>query len=226
MVSKSYIYRMFGQSPIKPLQQHMEKVVACVNEVLPLFEAVINGDRKLVNSQQKKISRLEREADVLKKELRLHLPNSLLLPVPRADLLELLTMQDRIANTAKDVAGLIAGRNMEFPSVIAEPLRDFLIRCTDAVKQAEQTVNELDELVATGFRGREVDIVNAMLKKLDEIEADTDRIQVQIRATLFGIEKSLPPIDAMFLYKMIESTGDIADYAQRVGSHLQVLLAR
>ena len=65
-----------------------------------------------------------------------------------------------------------------------------------------------------------------MIRKLDVIEADTDDIQVRIRASLFAIEKELPPIDVMFTYKIIEWIGDVADISQRVGSRLQLLLAR
>jgi len=135
-------------------------------------------------------------------------------------------MQDRIANTAKDVAGLIVGRKMSFPDELGQPLVDFVQRCVDTARQAETTVNELDELVETGFRGKEVELVQSMLSKLDEIESDTDKMEIEIRSTLFKIEKDLPPVDVMFLYKVIESTGDMADIAQRVGSRLQLLLAR
>jgi len=43
---------------------------------------------------------------------------------------------------------------------------------------------------------------------------------------LFDIEKQLPPIDVMFLYRIIELTGDIGDMAERVGRRLELMLAR
>jgi hypothetical protein len=46
--------------------------------------------------------------------------------VARRDLLELLTMQDKVANKAKDIAGLILGRKMEFPESIGPQLREFV----------------------------------------------------------------------------------------------------
>ncbi|HBP75141.1 MAG TPA: phosphate transport regulator, partial [Alcanivorax sp.] len=36
----------------------------------------------------------------------------------------------------------------------------------------------------------------------------------------------LPPVDVIFLYKIIEWIGDLADRAQKVGGRLQLLLAR
>ena len=79
------IFGMFGHSPIQPLQQHMEKTQACVQQLSPFFIAVIAGDWISAEQHQQVISSLETEADQLKKDLRLHLPNSLFLPVPRTD---------------------------------------------------------------------------------------------------------------------------------------------
>lgn len=220
------IANLFGTSPVRPLQRHMAKVVECVSQLEPLFEAVSANDTQAVNQVQERIVALEHEADDLKHDLRLHLPRSLFLPVERRDLLEVLTMQDNIANRAKDIAGLIRGRQMTFPEDLGPQLQTFVKRCIDACLQAQKTVNELDELVETGFRGAEVELVQSLITELDLIETDTDKIQVDIRAKVFEIERDLPPIDAMFLYRVIDWTGDVGDCAQRVGSRLQLMLAR
>ena len=217
---------IFGTSPVKPIQDHMEKVYACACELIPLFNAVISDDWDGVIKHQAKISHLEREADILKKELRLHLPKGLFMPVARQDVLEMVLMQDRIANRAKDIAGTILGRHMTLPEVIQEDYIRFVQRCIDACKQARKAINELDELVETGFSGREINIVNDMITKLDDIESDTDNLQSEIRHKIFEIENELPPIEVMSLYKIIERTGEVADSSQRVGSRLQLMLAR
>ena len=36
----------------------------------------------------------------------------------------------------------------------------------------------------------------------------------------------MPPVDVMFLYKIIDRIGELADCAQKVGSRLQLLIAR
>ncbi|GMQ75556.1 MAG: TIGR00153 family protein [Gammaproteobacteria bacterium] len=220
------IAKLFGTSPVRPLQQHMAKVVECVSQLAPLFDAILANDPAAVDRIQERIVALEHDADDLKHDLRLHLPRSLFLPVERRDLLEVLTMQDKIANRAKDIAGIIRGRRMSFPADVGPLLKDFVKRCIDACLQAQKTVNELDELVETGFRGAEVELVQSMINELDRIETDTDTIQVEIRTKVFAIERDLPPIDAMFLYRVIDWTGDIGDRAQRVGSRLQLMLAR
>jgi len=226
MAVSNYMSGIFGNSPVKPMQMHMDKVHECVSLLVPFFEAVLVEDWKKVEKHQKKISVLENEADALKKELRLNLPKGLFMQVSRRDILEILTIQDSVANKAKDVAGLILGRKMILPKKIATDYLKFVQRCVDASAQAKVTINELDELVETGFRGTEVKLVQKMIKTLDKIEADTDKLQRKIRLKLFEIENDMPPLEVMFLYKVIEGTGDVADQAQRVGSRLQLLLAR
>lgn len=226
MSRKSYIFSMFGTSPVRPMQQHMAEVQACTTELIPFFEAALAGDWDKAAEVQKIISKQEGAADELKRELRLNLPSGLMMAMSRRDLLETLTMQDRIANKAKDIAGLMLGRKMSFPTEIAPLILDFVKRCIDASTQAQTAINELDELVETGFRGREVELVEAMITKLDEIESDTDKMQVAVRSKLFELEKDLPPVDVMFIYRVIEWIGDLADLAQRVGSRLEIMLAR
>jgi len=204
----------------------MAKVQACISELEALFEAAIEKDFDSVAAVQKRISDLEHDADDIKKELRIHLPKGMFMPVSRGDVLNVLAMQDRIANRSKDIAGIMTGRKMQIPEEIAEPFMKLVRRSVDASAQAQVAINELDELVETGFRGGEVKLVEKMLTKLDTIESETDVLQREIRGTLFKMETTIPPVEVMFLYQMIDWTGDLGDLAQRVGSRLQLMLAR
>jgi len=217
---------MFGPSPIRPLEEHMAKVHACVKMLELFFTAVFAEDWSKAETLQRDIVHLENEADSMKRDLRLHLPKSLFMPVARGDLLELLNVQDRLANKARDIAGVVLGRKMVFhPSITASYL-DFLKRCIDASCQADVAIHELDELLETSFSGSEVKVVEGMIAKLTQIEHDTDEMQIRLRQIMLKLEDQLPPIHVMFLYKIIEWTGELADGAHEVGDRLQILLAK
>ncbi|PWY55336.1 TIGR00153 family protein [Legionella qingyii] len=220
------IFNMFGPSPIRPIEQHMRKVHQCAKQLYPFFEAILKKDWTTANKIKEKIISLEKEADLIKRDLRLHLPTGLFLPVSRTDLLELLNAQDFIANKAEDIAILIISRQMTIPETIVPIFMPFLSRCLDASKQACKAINELDELLETGFRGSEVKIVEEMILTLYEIEHDSDERLADIRHRIFEIEKDLSAIDAIFLYKLVQWIDDLADGAQHVGSRLQILIAR
>ena len=61
---------------------------------------------------------------------------------------------------------------------------------------------------------------------VDSIEDDTDHIQISLRHNLYLRESELNPIDAMFLYKVLDKIGDLADQAQRVGSRLELMISK
>ncbi len=221
----SYISKIFGASPVGPIQDHMETCYRCARELVRFFEHVIANDWPQVEASRKRIVDLEHEADEFKRQVRTQLPKSLLMPVPREDLMELLLVQDRIANRARDVSGLVFGRRMEIPPPIQQEFLSFVSRNVDAAKKARKSIRELDELYETGFRGAEAELVESLVQEMDQIEDDTDAMQAALRAKLFKIEGELSPIDVMFLYRVIELTGDIADMAERIGRRLEVLLS-
>lgn len=220
------IFNMFGPSPIKPIEQHIHKAYTCAKHLAPLMESILANRWEEASDYHQKIICLEKEADDMKRELRLHLPTGLFLPVARTDLLELLSIQDSLANKAKDIAGLLIGRKMHIPSTLADDIHAFLLRCLDAAKQACKAINELDELLETGFRGSEVKLVEEMIVTLDKIEKDCDEKLALIRSKLFLIEQNLPPLDAVFLYQLLQWIGELADAAQSIGGRLQILIAR
>jgi predicted phosphate transport protein (TIGR00153 family) len=225
-MSASYLSGIFGNSPVRPLQEHMEKIVACVSELTPFTKAVLKHDEQGLAIHHQNIVTMENEADALKKDLRLRLPSSLFMPIDRRDVLEVLTMQDMVAGSARDVAGLIFGRNMVIPKSMAKGYKKLVKRSIDACKQAYIAISDLDELIETGFGKVERKRIGRLLIKLDVIEQHTDELQVVLRNELFKLENELHPVNIMFLYKVIDLTGNIADRAQRVGSRLQLMLAR
>ena len=216
---------IFGSSPVKPLEQHMDIVFRCAKKLRPFFEAVIARDFDRMAEVRGQIEALEHDADALKKDIRLNMPKSLFMPVPREDLLELLLVQDKIANRTKDVSGIIMGRKMEIPDEIADIFIDFVDSNIGAAKQARKSVRELDELFTAGFKGAEVDLIAGLIDELDAMETRTDEQQTKIRSALYDIEKTLDPINAIFLYEVIQLTGEIADMAERVGRRLELLLS-
>ena len=87
-------------------------------------------------------------------------------------------------------------------------------------------VAELDELLALGFRGREAEKVNDMLKELNDIEDETDELGIALARALFEHEDEMKPVSVMMWYQLIEWIGDLADYAEKVGDRLRLLIAK
>jgi predicted phosphate transport protein (TIGR00153 family) len=215
---------LFGRSPIRPMQQHMKAAVACAREVLPLFEDMASGNTDRLPAHREKIDRLEHDADEIKNEIRSHLPKRLFMAVERRDMLEILDCQDSIADVAQDIAELADQRSMAVPEALAEPMLALVRRVISACEQADRVINELDELLETGFGGRETGRVEEMLSELARIETETDKLAERVHRKLFSLESELG-VSTVFWYELTNWVADLADYAERVGNRIRLLIA-
>ncbi|PVX31733.1 hypothetical protein C8D76_1227 [Pasteurella langaaensis DSM 22999] len=217
---------LFAHSPLKPLQKHSDKVTEACALLVPFIDAVFANDWEEAEKMRLKIVDMEHRADNLKREIRLKLPRGLFLPIDRTDLLELVTQQDKLANYAKDIAGRMVSRQFPVPVELQNDFKTFLCRSIDAAFQANKITREMDGLLETGFKGRELNLVNEMINILDDIEDDTDKLQIGLRRQLHQIEEGFNPIDVISLYTIFEWIGVLADQAQRIGSRIELMLAR
>lgn len=220
------ILGLFAQSPLKPLQKHSQKVTECCGLLIPFFEATFQQDWQKAEEFRRQIIDLEHRADTLKREIRLKSPRGLFMPVDRTDLLELVTQLDKLANFSKDISGRVIGRQLVIPAEIQPAFIHFLSRSLDSTTHVGKVIDEMDHLLETGFRGRELNFVNNMILELDALEDDTDQLQIVLRREMLVIENQYSPIDIMILYKIIEWVGVLADQAQRIGSRIELMLAR
>ena len=220
------IFSLFASSPFLPMQEHMKKVLECVQTLEGFMLAVFDEDWEQAEEHQETINNLEEIADDLKREIRLKLPDNLFMPVSRTDLIDLIGRQDRIANKAKDIANIMLGRNMVIPPTLHTAFIEFLQSSMNVCIKANQVIQELDELLETGFRGFEVKKVEALIFELDDLEDIADSHERDVHQQLFLQESDIDPVHVMFLYKVIDWIGEVANRAQAVGHRLHLMLAR
>jgi len=219
------ILDLFAKSPFKPMQEHMDVVLRCVREAVPLLEALCADDEAAVRAAWERIDALEGEADRLKNDLRAHLPKRLMLPVDRRDLLEILDLQDSIADKLQDVAGLLLERKMPVPASMAPKLLALVRSAERTCEQSAVAIASLDELVEIGFRGREADRMSECIERIGALEGETDRLETELLSELFRLEDEMSAVSVMLWYQIIGWIGDIADNAEKVGNRLRLLIA-
>jgi len=212
------------RSPMLALQEHMAVVLQAV-EALGDFVALAQAgawDRAL--QAQQRVADRESDADHLKQQLRGDMPKSLWMPFARTDLLDLLSAQDKIANRAKDIAGLMLGRQLAFPGTLSDSVNENLALSVEATAGALAAVEATQVLYQSGFGERQAAEVERLIVTVERLERASDRRQVELRAQLFQVEKELPPVDVMFLYQVLDWIGSVADRAEKVTHRLLLVI--
>ena len=139
-------------------------------------------------------------------------------------MLEILDAQDSIADVAQDIAELADMRSMVLPEPLKRPVRELVARVIVTCEQCEAVVDQLDTLIETGFGPHETARVEEMVTQLGRLESETDHLAEDAQRVLFGIESEIG-VSTYFWYELIRWIGDMADYAERVGNRLRLLIA-
>lgn len=225
MAVKPALSEVLSNSPLAIMERHAEVCLDCVNKLEPYFEAALADQWGRAEALQQEIARLEAVADDIKMDVRKNLPRGLWMSVSRPDLLELVRVQDKMANEAKDIAGLTLGRQLTFPKKLEKSLFKFIATVTDASAKAVEVVAATRELSRSAFSSRQVKAISARCLLVEKIERRSDDLQSKLRAKLRIYEEDMSPIDAIFLYQVLSSIGEIADHAEKVSHRAQIIAA-
>lgn len=224
--SSAYLSGIFGKSPFPNLQKHASLCADAAELLLQLVPAANAANWDKVEKDYDTLTQLEHKADDQKRKIRTKLPRGFFLPVARADLLELLSRQDEIANGARDIGGLMLGRRMQFPDEVQSGVEGLVEAVVATCTRLRELVGLFDELLDTGFGGLEAKRVGAMIAEVEQLEAKTDVLVVGIRARLFAMEDNLAPVQAVFYYRVLDMIAELANCAERVAHRVQMMIAK
>lgn len=220
------IAELFGRSPFGPLVRHTHKVHETVAQVRPIIEAFLRQDYEAVSGIYERISDLEHEADEIKREIRNHLPKSLLLPVDRGDMLKYLKEQDAIADTAEDIAVLLTIRETKVPEALHGEVLDFTDQVISVSEKLVEAAQEMENLYEASFGGREADRVVEFVEEVNHGEYVADKIQTKVSRQVYELESEIDPVSVYFIMKLFRLLGAIANHAENTGDSLRMMLTR
>ena len=232
MKTTNPIAALFGRSPFGPTQEHMRLVQSAVAQLPALVEALGMTDNPDITPLQDSIRTPLTRASALARDIRLHLPRSLFMPVDRRDLLELLDRQEWIGREVRAIADLPLQHAGSLPTDLHTALLDLTRTATETCRQATAIVDEIDELIETGFRDPEATRVETMIQTLDRLAGETDAQAPALALALFapsdaaGQANALPHSTQQLTHQLVRALGALANRAARIGDHLLPLIAR
>jgi len=216
---------VLSSSPLALIETHANACLDCVKKLNDYFEAAQAGKWQRAEKIQGEIAKLEDIADGLKMDVRVNLPRGLWMSVSRADLLELVRIQDKMANETKDIVGLSLGRQMAFPNKLDKQLFNFIATVTEAAEKAVEVVAATRQLSRAAFGAQQAKAIVSKCIAVEKAERRSDKMQPKLRAKLRAQEENISPVDAIFLYQLLSQIGEIADHAEKVSHRAQIIAA-
>jgi len=218
------ILNLFGKSPFAPLQKHMDIVSLCIQKLKDYFIAFTDNDFEKMEEIAKEISKMEHKADQTKNDIRNHLPKTLFLPIDRSHLLEILSLQDSIADQTEDIVVLMGFKKIEMIDAFKDPFHKFLQKNLESFEGARLVMNELHELLETSFGGVEAQKVRSMVENIAHLEHEADLLQRDLLKMLFQFEDKMSYATFFLWQKVFSEIASISNLSEKLGNRIRMTL--
>jgi hypothetical protein len=223
---KNLIGDLLGQSPFGPIVAHSKKVHECVELLWPLMEALVDEDYESIHTMHSKMARLEHEADLIKHEIRSGISQRYFLPVDRSDLVKFLARQEKIADTAQDVAVILTLRQTKVHPSLHDSFFMYLRQIFQVSGTLLTAAVEFKNLVETSFGGAEARAILKLIEHLGEEEWKTDKMSRKLSRLIFALEGEETTLNILFYEKLVITLGNIANHAENAGDYLRMMIEK
>lgn len=218
------IARLFSRSPFSPLQTHLKKVGLCFDALSEVFTKLNNYDQKSLEKASFEISKLENDADITKNDIRNHLPKSLFLPIDRGQFLEILSLQDTLADKCEDIAFILTLHPIGEIESLKQEIISFFDKTKAVYKSAVKIIQEIDELLESSFGGQEAEKVKAMVEVTANLELEVNLIQKKILKQLYLEGKMLSTPGFNFYSALINEIALLSHTAEKLAHRVRMVL--
>ena len=182
----STIGKLFGRSPFSQIQQHMDQVNKCIDKMSEVILAAKEGKFEVIEELTYEVSKLEHQADQIKDDIRESLLKRFFMPIDRGAVLEILSLQDSLADTAEDVCKVLTIRKLPFPDDVRVEFDKFLDLNIKAYSICASIISQLDELIEAGFGGTEAERIRSLAKDAAFAEHQADVVQMNLLKKLYA----------------------------------------
>ena len=182
----STIGKLFGRSPFSQIQLHMEQVTKCIDKMAEALDAAKTGQSESLDQLSSEVSKLEHQADQIKDDIRERLLKRFFMPIDRSEVLEILSLQDSLADTAEDVCKVLTLKRLPFPDDLRGDFDRFVGLNIEACQICGAIINQMDELIESGFGGVEAERIRGLAKDTAFAEHQADLVQMQLLKKIYA----------------------------------------
>ncbi|PJA27503.1 MAG: DUF47 domain-containing protein [candidate division Zixibacteria bacterium CG_4_9_14_3_um_filter_46_8] len=199
----------------KLLETQIDEFLDAVSQGALVFEQGIKdylgGEEANFEDHIEAISKLENNADDLRRKVENYLYSHSLIPEHRGDVLGLLESMDEVINTAKKT---LVRFSIESPKIPTSLNKEFL-------ELTEMSIMAADSIVyATRAFFRDINAVKDHLHKVMFYEKEADRIEEKLNRKIFKMDIDLS--QKIHLSYIVSHIGRVSDMAETVGDRLAI----
>jgi predicted phosphate transport protein (TIGR00153 family) len=214
------------KSPFAQLLEHMCKVRECVDVLSAGLIEYYTGKKTSFTEVAEKVSVLEHEADLIKRNIRNHLPRTVFMPVDKGKFMWALREQDKILDHAENLAIMLDMRYTKVPKKLQKMFVEHIELVCKTVGMMEKAVENIKDLIETSFVKREREQTKEFIYDVHKFERKADEKKYEMTRGIYELEKKLDPMDVYHLLKIADWVDDIADHAENVADWLRAMIAK
>ncbi len=212
------------REPLECLERHAVQVHECLKKAIVGFRAYIAMDEAGFRQCFDDVSELEHGADLIKRNVRAHLPKGIIMPIDKFELFLYVNEQDAIADVCEDILEWLTYRRIQLPDTIAENSIALFEQCGDVVSGLSHIIQDAREYFKTGN-----DLVRTRVKEailtLRTREHQADVMENSLKQQIFDTyPNDMFPI--YFLVRLVELIGRTADQAEAAADIMRSMIAK
>lgn len=214
----------FAASPFERVLEHAKNVGSCGPLFLEAVESYMEGDRDRFEILKEEIREIESQCDLIKRNIRAHLPSRILMAVEKPLLFGFLREADKVVDCIKNALYWLSYYDRPFPPeirrdyhLLAKQVHDFLGLLPEMVQQAHTYFSSRQE--------RDRIAVKDIVKEIRFWERESDDVEKTIMIRLCA-DDGMDPKTFFLMIRLVETTGDIADHLENSADMVRAMVAR
>jgi len=146
------------------------------------------------------------------------------MPVDRANLLRILSVQDSIANRVENIGVLLTFKQANTFEGFEPAFDDLVAKSLEAFILTRNIIGQLDELLETGFGGAEAHTVRELVDKVALKEYETDVAQRELLRDMLAHEQNISYGDFFLWTSIIRQVARLADRCEELSTAVRMTL--
>ena len=200
-------------------KEHVELVYECLNQLRILMEYYYKNDFEFIDKKVEEISKLEHDADDIRRKMEIEFFKGAFLPFDREDRIILAEDVDSVADIIQETAFGICLARINFPSGYKEDFQELMVSIYETVTALKKCIELLDE-----------DLGEALTKahEVERLEDAVDKIERKILKRLYISYKNqeINILTQIELKSTVLRLGNIADRAENASDRVPIIVAK